>query len=219
MELPYVERILRIKTRQWILNQQSTSAELPTRVWEVNLWILGPHGQELPANIFEKCTYRLHPTFPQPILTMTEPPFTLKQHGWGEFSYPIQCTFLHGCGKVEVLHDLSFEESSYHSDIRIKVPIHVPGLREVLKTSGIVPSVPGTNGLAVTLTADLDNCIKKLVAGDEELVTDVVNLILHHPGVIRQIEKLDLADQFVFNLHQLPENLLKEVIHFIDEYQ
>ncbi|SCU89488.1 LAFA_0E18470g1_1 [Lachancea sp. 'fantastica'] len=217
MALPYVERILRIKTRQSIVGGRKLSAELPTRKWQVDLWILGPNGEEIPANIFEKCTYRLHPTFPQPILTMTEPPFALKQRGWGEFSYPIQCFFLNGGGEVEILHDLSFQESSYYSDIRIKVPTHIPALREALSLSGPVPSVVEATSVDSDAMSDLDNCIKKLVAGNEELVTDVVNLILHHPSVSRQLEKVGVADQFVFGLHQLPDFLLKEVSQFIDK--
>ncbi|SCU93614.1 LAME_0F04412g1_1 [Lachancea meyersii CBS 8951] len=217
MGIPYVERTIRIKTRQFIVGKQRPADGLPLREWQVDLWILTLDGLELPANVFEKCTYRLHPTFPQPIQIKTEPPFTVKERGWGEFSYPIQCSFLQGGGEVEFLHDLSFQESTYHSDVPIKVPIHIPDLRKALEISGAVLSTTDALMTESTCLPKIDRSIKKLVAGDEDLATDVMNKILHHPAISREIEKLPLEEQFVFDLRQLPSCLLEEVIHFIDQ--
>ena len=37
--------------------------EMPLRNWSIEIHLLGPHNEELPADIFEKAVYNLHPTF------------------------------------------------------------------------------------------------------------------------------------------------------------
>jgi len=36
------------------------------REWSIRVFIQGEKGEELPANIFDKVTYKLHPTFANP---------------------------------------------------------------------------------------------------------------------------------------------------------
>ena len=36
------------------------------RAWSVEIYIEGPDGSNLPANMFDSVTYNLHPTFPKP---------------------------------------------------------------------------------------------------------------------------------------------------------
>ena len=36
------------------------------REWSIRIFVVGPNGEELPASIFDKVTYRLHPTFQNP---------------------------------------------------------------------------------------------------------------------------------------------------------
>lgn len=38
----------------------------PMREWSIKIVVLGPNGEELPATMFDKVTYRLHPTFHNP---------------------------------------------------------------------------------------------------------------------------------------------------------
>jgi transcription initiation factor TFIID/TFIIF subunit len=38
----------------------------PMRAWSIRVFILGPNGEELPATVFDKVIYKLHPTFPNP---------------------------------------------------------------------------------------------------------------------------------------------------------
>jgi hypothetical protein len=38
----------------------------PMREWSIRLALVGPNGEEVPANIFDKVTYKLHPTFANP---------------------------------------------------------------------------------------------------------------------------------------------------------
>lgn len=36
------------------------------REWSIRIFVMGPNGEELPATIFDKVTYKLHPTFTNP---------------------------------------------------------------------------------------------------------------------------------------------------------
>lgn len=33
------------------------------RSWEISIYLIGPDGEELPANCFDKATYMLHESF------------------------------------------------------------------------------------------------------------------------------------------------------------
>jgi hypothetical protein len=35
----------------------------PMRSWSIEIYLLDEQGQEVPANVFEKATYNLHPSF------------------------------------------------------------------------------------------------------------------------------------------------------------
>lgn len=39
----------------------------PTRKWSIEVCLVGPEGEEIPATVFDKVTYKLHPTFEVPI--------------------------------------------------------------------------------------------------------------------------------------------------------
>lgn len=38
----------------------------PMREWSIRIFVLGPGGEEMPASLFDKVTYKLHPTFTNP---------------------------------------------------------------------------------------------------------------------------------------------------------
>jgi hypothetical protein len=39
----------------------------PMRAWSIKIHLLDEHGKEGPASVFEKVTYKLHPSFKNPI--------------------------------------------------------------------------------------------------------------------------------------------------------
>ena len=39
--------------------------EMPLRKWSIELHLVGPHGEDIPADCFEKVVYKLHETFGQ----------------------------------------------------------------------------------------------------------------------------------------------------------
>ncbi|KAK4995010.1 hypothetical protein LTR28_000673, partial [Elasticomyces elasticus] len=85
------------------------------REWNINIYVLGPEGDELPANCFEKVTYYLHPSFPNPTQVFKQPPFRIQEEGWGEFEMNIHLTPIGGGKNSEqkIAHDLNFQSEKY----------------------------------------------------------------------------------------------------------
>lgn len=62
-----MERQVRIITTQEILKDLPEAAEgFPMRKWTISIYLVGADGQNLPAIVFDKVTYKLHPTFANP---------------------------------------------------------------------------------------------------------------------------------------------------------
>ncbi len=76
------------------------------QTWRWSLWIEG-----LPADLdrIKSVTYTLHPTFPEPIRTVTDraSKFQLRCSGWGIFRIPVRVRLKEG-GTVELAHQLQF---------------------------------------------------------------------------------------------------------------
>src|SRR5690606_16690231 len=83
--------------------------------WSISIYVLGPQGQEIPANVFDKVTYHLHPTFQNPTRHLKKPPFTLSERGWGEFDMEIVLNMADKAGSHTIKHDLHFQKPSYES--------------------------------------------------------------------------------------------------------
>ena len=74
--------------------------------WKWSLWIEGS-GEDLDR--IESVTYRLHPTFPDPIRTVTNraSKFQLRCSGWGIFRIPVEVRLKDG-KTIKLAHDLQF---------------------------------------------------------------------------------------------------------------
>ena len=74
--------------------------------WRWSLWIEG-----LPEDLdrIRSVTYTLHPTFPEPIRTVTDraSKFQLRCSGWGIFKIPVTVRLKDG-ETVELAHQLQF---------------------------------------------------------------------------------------------------------------
>lgn len=44
------------------------------RAWSIEIYLVNEHGEEVPANIFDKAQYRLHPSFEKRALQSRSPP-------------------------------------------------------------------------------------------------------------------------------------------------
>lgn len=74
--------------------------------WKWSLWI---DGSSEDLDRIDSVTYRLHPTFPEPIRTVTNraSKFQLRCSGWGIFRIPVEVRLKDG-KTIKLAHDLQF---------------------------------------------------------------------------------------------------------------
>ena len=74
--------------------------------WKWSLWI---EGSDEDLNLIDSVTYRLHPTFPEPIRTVTDraSKFQLRCSGWGIFRIPVEVRLKNG-ETIALAHQLQF---------------------------------------------------------------------------------------------------------------
>lgn len=82
----------------------SAAAERSHR-WTI--YVRGLQNEDL-SPIVESVTFTLHDTFPNHIRTVTEAPFELTEHGWGEFLVGLSIKFMDVSLPVDVTHLLQF---------------------------------------------------------------------------------------------------------------
>jgi len=87
----------------------------PVRQWSIRVFVLGPDGEELAASLFDKVTYKLHPTFANPTRVIKKPPFMLQEQGWGEFDMEIVLHAVDKGGDHAIHHDLNFQKPQYEA--------------------------------------------------------------------------------------------------------
>lgn len=121
-----VKRTVKLVTKQNVIDEPSEVEGFPMRSWSISIYLVGPDGDNLPAACFEKATYLLHESFgpKRSRQTFKQPPFTIREKGWGEFDMQITLTPVgNPKGGEQVLnHDLNFQQEVYestHSVVRI----------------------------------------------------------------------------------------------------
>jgi transcription initiation factor IIF auxiliary subunit len=74
--------------------------------WRWSLWI---EGSDEDLDAIASVTYTLHPTFPDPIRTVTDraSKFQLRCSGWGIFLIPVEVRLKNG-QTIELEHQLQF---------------------------------------------------------------------------------------------------------------
>ena len=125
---------------------------MPLRNWNIELQLLGSHGEDVTADCFEKVVYKLHETFGQratqsmhmrkivsacalktffcklPKLTRVldtafkTPPFRIQEEGWGEFDMLLVLTPKDKGAEITVAHDLNFQSEHYETKHPIVSP-------------------------------------------------------------------------------------------------
>lgn len=152
-----VKRTVRITTTQQVLKDIPAVQEgFPMREWTIEVSLVNDKGVEVPATIFDKVTYTLHPTFANPVRSFKKPPFTIQEQGWGGFDIPITLTLLDKAGDRKLNHDLNFYKEKYVVDKQITINTTKPNLLKELAKSGTVP-VPGTPSATVEATAGTED--------------------------------------------------------------
>lgn len=185
----------------------------PMRQWSIEIVLLDDKGNEVPATIFDKVVYHLHPTFANPHRTFTEPPFKIEEQGWGGFELLISAHLLEKGGEKKLSHDLHFMKDAYEIDHVIQVPINKPLLKAELEKSGAVddavtPSTPSSTVASAATPGDKrkapstngDSKAKKAKSASASTIKGSVNL-----------EKL------AFGLTKLNEDTLVGVVQMITD--
>ncbi|KAL9045975.1 MAG: hypothetical protein Q9214_001081 [Letrouitia sp. 1 TL-2023] len=120
-------------------NDPPPQPDYPLRSWSIQIVLVNDQGADVPANIFEKVTYKLHPTFEdRQTQVVKKHPFKIQEKGWGEFDMKIIVTGIDKGGDHELHHDLNFQSERYEAIHTISFKNPKPGLLAALKESGPV---------------------------------------------------------------------------------
>ncbi|KAL1966781.1 hypothetical protein VTN77DRAFT_3746 [Rasamsonia byssochlamydoides] len=229
--MPDVKRTIKLVTEQHIVEGKDSGVEgYPLRRWWIEIYLLNEHGEQVPANLFDKVTYRLHPSFgDRAVQTFKNPPFRIEEEGWGEFDMTI--SLLAPDKEHHITHDLNFQATRYESKHVINFKNPKPALLAALRESGPVPG--DENGLKTKRTAtgeesakkkkrveknvDMDKLADGLQKLGEDDLLQVVQMV-HDNKSPDSYTKNDVEQgEFHVDLYTLPDNLIKMLWDFVQE--
>lgn len=228
--MPDVKRTVRLVTEQHIINKDSGVEGFPLRSWSIEIYLVNDRGEQVPADVFDKVTYMLHPSFGErAIQTFNNPPFRIQEEGWGEFD--MQVTLTAADKDHNITHDLNFASTRYESKHVVTFRNPKPALLSLLRQSG---SVPGDeNGVKSKRSAGGEESVKKkkkleknidmdkLADGLQKLGEDdllqVVQMV-HDNKAPDSYTKNDVEQgEFHVDLYTLPDSLIKMLWDFTQE--
>lgn len=205
------------------------------RQWSIEIVLLDEEGKEIPATIFDKVVYHLHPTFANPNRTFSETPFKIVEQGWGGFPLDISVFFLEKAGERKITHDLNFLQESYEIDHVIQAPTNKPALSAELAKSGSLDDAGGSskrkaataNGepkikkakaaSASTVKGNVD--IEKLAFGltklNEDDLVGVVQMVTDNRTPEMNVTNNVEEGEFIIDLYSLPDGLLKSLWDYV----
>jgi len=196
--------------------------------------------QEIDADIFDKVTYNLHPSFgDRAKQTFRKPPFKAEEDGWGEFEFDMVLTDLSGKDH-NVVHDLNFASTRYELKHVIVFKNPKPPLLTILRNSGPIPGESssvdtGPNGAQNKKRQsganeegkkkkrpdgkgiDMDKLADGLQKLGEDDLLQVVQMV--HDNKTEESWMRNDVDQgeFHVDLYTLPDNLIKMLWDFTSE--
>ncbi|ODQ67566.1 transcription initiation factor TFIID subunit 14 [Nadsonia fulvescens var. elongata DSM 6958] len=238
-----VQRAVKVITTQDILSDVPEAAEgFPVRKWSIKVCLVGPNGQDIPATVFDKVVYKLHPTFENPNRSFKKPPFKIDEQGWGEFDLAIVFHIAEKGGEHTVLHDLNFQKNRYEVIHNLTFPTNKPALNKLLAESGPVPGytdagnasvVSGekrkaensVNGPAKTIkrknkaiekgTVDLERLSDGLQKLNEDDLLSVVQMVTDNKTNEMYVKNDVEEGEFHMDLYTLPDSLLKSLWDYV----
>ncbi|KAJ5527261.1 hypothetical protein N7513_011420 [Penicillium frequentans] len=227
--MPEVKRTVRLVTEQHIIDKPSEVEGFPQRSWSIEVYVVNDKGEQIPATLFDKVTYHLHPSFgSRAVQTFKNPPFRIQEEGWGEFDMQIELT----ADKSHfVNHDLNFLQERYESKHIITFKNPKPAFLNTLRESG---SVPGDeNGLKKRSAVGEESANKKKKRNDKNVDMDKLAEGLQKLGeddllqVVQMVHDNKSADSYTKNdvdmgefhvdLYTLPDTLIKMLWDFTSE--
>ncbi|KAK9461656.1 yeats family-domain-containing protein [Lipomyces oligophaga] len=239
-----VVRTVKVTTSSHVLEDvEPVSEGFPMREWSVKISLVGPSGEEVPANIFDKVTYKLHPTFNNPNRVMKKPPFKLEEQGWGEFDMTILLHVMDKGGERTLVHDLNFLQAKYDVTHKFSFPTNRPALAKVLAESGPVAEIAGTNVATASpgveevkkekrkldssesgkkkskheksSTMDMDRLAEGLEKLGEDDLLQVVQMVTENRTAEMYIKNDVEEGEFHLDLYTMPEKVLKMLWDFV----
>lgn len=207
--------------------------------------MLDSNGNEIPANILDKVTYTLHPTFANPIRSLKQPPFKVEEQGWGEFDIPISFHILGLAGKSgerKFNHDLNFLSERYVTDHVITIPVNPAKnqpLNKLLLESGSLPfdesGIPSKRKLENSQTdsklkksknitsatkgsVDLEKLANGLSKLNEDDLIVIVQMVTDNRTNEMNIKNDVDNGEFTMDLYTLPESLLKSLWDYVKKH-
>jgi transcription initiation factor TFIID/TFIIF subunit len=241
----WTKRTIRITTEQHILKEVPPVENYPMRQWSIQISMLDSTGNEIPANILDKVTYTLHPTFANPIRSLKLPPFKVEEQGWGEFDIPISFHILGLAGKSgerKFNHDLNFLSERYVTDHVITIPVNPAKnqpLNKLLLESGSLPfdesGIPSKRKLENSQTdsklkksknitsatkgsVDLEKLANGLSKLNEDDLIVIVQMVTDNRTNEMNIKNDVDNGEFTMDLYTLPESLLKSLWDYVKKH-
>ncbi|MCJ1298688.1 hypothetical protein MMC08_001478 [Hypocenomyce scalaris] len=227
--MPEVKRTIKLITEQKPIDEPSGVEGFPLRKWNIQIFLLNEHGEEVPATIFSKALYKLHPSFDKrQNQTFTRPPFKIEEKGWGEFDMEIVLSAVDKGGEFPIPHDLNFQSTRYESKHQITFKNPKPGLLAALRESGPTPG--DENGLKkirgddpakkkkrADKGIDMDKLADNLQKLGEDDLLRVVQMV-HDNKTPETYTKNDVEQgEFHVDLYTLPDSLVRMLWEFSSE--
>ncbi|KAG0123613.1 yeats family-domain-containing protein [Tuber indicum] len=235
-----ITRKIKLVTTQSILTDVAPAHEgFPMREWSIRVFIQGEKGEELPANIFDRVTYKLHPTFANPNRVVKKLPFLITEQGWGEFDMEVVLHAIDKGGDHSIRHDLNFQKNKYESVHPVAFNNPRPNLVKALAASGPVPgadpAAPEENGVSKRdkrkndgeertkkksrseRTFDMEKLAEGLQKLQEEHLLQVVQMVHDNKTPETYIKNDVEQGEFHVDLYTLPSHLTQMLWKFVQE--
>jgi transcription initiation factor IIF auxiliary subunit len=220
-----IKRKVKLVTEQNNIDKESPVPEFPMKEWSVRIYLLDHDGNEHPANCFTKVTYNLHPSFANPNQTFTEPPFTCKNEGWGEFEMSIDMFSTEKGGKNTVFHDLNFQSPRYEVTQTVSFKNPSQSLLQILKETGSVANDDEVKAAKIrksndgkkrkTVSFDWEKMAEGLTKLTEDGLLHVITLIHDHKSDDTYTKNDMDNGEFSIDLMTMPEHLAQMVWDFL----
>ncbi|KAF2087492.1 hypothetical protein K490DRAFT_73860 [Saccharata proteae CBS 121410] len=219
-----VKRQIKLVTEQRTTDKEPVMEGFPMREWNIEIYLLNEAGEEMPATIFDKATYRLHPSFEKrAVQTIKKPPFRIQEEGWGEFEMQIILSSLHKGGEHTIEHDLNFQSERYEAKHTITFKNPKPDLIALLRESGPAGEENGVRNRSSMpsskkrkdKTVDMEKLADGLQRLGEEDLLQVVQMV-HDNKTQDTYTKNDVENgEFHVDLYTLPDSLVKMLWDFV----
>lgn len=234
-----VKRTVKLVTEQNIIDKPSEVEGFPMRSWSIRVYLLDESGKEVPATLFEKAVYKLHPSFKNPVQVVKAPPFQIREEGWGEFDMQIVLTAVDKGGEQTVDHDLNFQSERYESRHVLTFKNPKPAFLQTLKESGPVPGDEngtakpkksgGTKNTAAhhhdddssrkrkrggAVHVDMDKLAEGMQKLGEEDLLHVITIIMDNKTSETYTKNDPEEGEFHVDLYTLPDSVIKSLWEF-----